>query len=115
MREAARTTMLTAAELLRAVLLPAVVAVVLTLVARWRRWEWAVPWAIAGGFFIGWTALRGFPTLDPRDGTDQLFWLSAITSSAAIAVWELGRRSRRFVPLFLAVATLSVGNAFGGV
>src|SRR5687767_1215444 len=67
--------MLTSDDLLRAVLVPALVAGAVAAVGWWRRWDWAMPAAAGLGFLAG-HALLGVPGLPPRDGTDWLFWLA---------------------------------------
>src|SRR4051794_21058104 len=106
--------MLTIAELLQAVLLPAVVAMALALVARWRGWGWALPLAIGAGFVAGWMAFRGAPTLPPRDGTDWLFWLAAADAAlAAVVVAVVDRLPPWGVVLCVVCLALATGLTFG--
>ena len=67
--------MLTVAELVRALLVPAVIAGLIAALGRWRGWNWMPPVAVGAGFLAGYAAF-GVPTLPPRDGTDWLFWLA---------------------------------------
>ncbi|HEY7120563.1 MAG TPA: hypothetical protein VH475_28520 [Tepidisphaeraceae bacterium] len=67
--------MLTAMEVLWGIVLPAVVAGVIALIARWRRWDWAMPVAVGVGFVVAY-AVMGRPKLPPSNGNDWLFWLA---------------------------------------
>lgn len=67
--------MLTLAELVYVLVIPALAAGVIAGVARWRRGAWAMPLAVGAGFMAGYACL-GVPRLPPRDGTDWLFWLT---------------------------------------
>src|SRR5260221_2097870 len=66
--------MLTTREILCAILLPAVVAALITAVGFWRRWAWTMPAAAGVAFLAAYVVLSGMPKLPPRDGTDWLCW-----------------------------------------
>lgn len=74
--------MLTVGDLARAVTAPFLLALMIGLVGRWRRWNWSAPLAVGAGFILGY-ALVALPRLPPSDGTDWLFW-------AAIPLTVLG-------------------------
>ena len=82
--------MVTGSELLRVLLAPALVALALAAVGRWRGWVWMMPLAAGFGFCAGY-ALLGVPRLPPRDGTDWVFWLAL----PATALGVLDARVRR--------------------
>jgi hypothetical protein len=107
--------MLTTGELLRAVLLPAIVALAVAMIARWRRWSWALPLVIGIGFVAGWFAFAGMPSLPPRDGTDWLFWLTGYTIPVAVVVFAENRWNARSLVVWLGVMATCVGLTALGV
>src|SRR5687767_3947510 len=85
--------MVTGSELLRVVLAPALVALALATLGRWRAWAWMMPLAVEVGFRVGY-AMVGVPNLPPRDGTDWVFWLAVPVAALgvldAITKWRWG-------------------------
>ncbi len=66
--------MVNAQDILRAIVVPAIVSTIVALLGRWRRWTWPMPVAIGAGFLTGAFLISGNPGLPPADGTDWLLW-----------------------------------------
>jgi hypothetical protein len=107
--------MLSLADFLAGVLLPAALAPGL-LLAAWRiarrrmsardSRSWGGPLAVAGGFIAGYWALLGRPELPPLDALDWLFYLAPPLAVAGTADARLGLRfGARAVLIAASVAT----------
>src|SRR5687767_14687912 len=82
--------MVTSEELAKVVLTPLLVAAAVAAMGRWRRWAWAMPMAVGGGFVAGF-AMLGVPRYPPLDGTDWSFWLAVPLTITATGVALIDR------------------------
>ena len=109
--------MLTGRELIHALLVPVLVAGLVTTIGRWRRWPWAMPVAAGAGFLAGY-GLLGLPALPPRDGTDWLFWLTIPLALLGVVEatfsrrwsWIFGAAAAGLIALVLLLPLMRVGS-----
>lgn len=82
--------MLTHDEILKALLVPAIVSALIGAVGCWRRWAWAMPLALGAGFVLGYWLMRA-PAWNPSDGSERLYWLAMpVTLLAMLHRWTRG-------------------------
>ncbi len=83
--------MLTLHELEYALLIPAVIAALITGLGLWRGWAWLMPAAAGLGFLAGYFVLSGVPGIPPQDGTDWLFWATIPLIVLAVVDATIGK------------------------
>src|ERR1700710_1587052 len=99
--------MITPHEIFCVLLLPILVASMLTLGARVTGRHWVYPVAAGAAFLTGYSQL-GVPSFPPRDGIDWLFWL-------AIPLTLLGALDSYLKPKVSWFAGLAAGLSVGMV